>query len=99
MTRIPITGGTPGEEVNVPVQNVRLRLDAWREAERRRDGLALGSPEWQAAEEDVRSAAKLFHAEVAQVSVRYAEEEFQDRSPWLSATPRSSPSPSAREAD
>lgn len=79
------------------MQNVRFRLDAWREAERRRDGLALGSPEWQEAEEDVRSAAKLFRAEVAQASVRYAEEEFQHRSPWLSATPRSSASPRRQE--
>ena len=67
---------------SVPLQNVKLRLDAWRDAERRRGGLALGSPEWQEAEEDVRSAAKVFHAEVAQVSVRYAEEELQDRHPW-----------------
>lgn len=64
------------------MQNAKLRLDAWREAERRRDALALGSSEWQEAEEDVRSAAKVFHAEVAQASVRYAEEEFQDRNPW-----------------
>jgi hypothetical protein len=75
------------------VQNVRLRLEAWREAERRRDGLALGSPEWQEAEEDVRIAAKLVRAEVAQASVRCAEEEFHDLSPWLSATRRRSARP------
>ena len=65
----------------MPTQDVKLRLDAWRDAERRRDGLVTGSPEWQDAEEDVRSAAKVFHAELAQVSVRYAEEEFQARNP------------------
>jgi hypothetical protein len=64
------------------VQNVKLRLDAWRDAERRRDGLVLGSPERQEAEEDARSAAKAFHAEVAQASARYAEEAFRDRNPW-----------------
>lgn len=64
------------------MQNVQLRLEAWREAERRRDALALGGSEWQDAEEEVRSAAKAFHAELAQASVRYAEEEFQERNPW-----------------
>ena len=66
----------------MPVQNVKLRLDAWRDAERRRDGLALGCSEWQEAEEEVRSAAKAFHAELAQASVRYAEVEFQERNRW-----------------
>ena len=64
------------------MQNVKLRIDAWRDAERIRDGLVLGSSEWQEAEEGVRSAAKVFHAEVAQATVRYAEEEFQARKPW-----------------
>ena len=64
------------------MQNVKLRLDAWRDAERRRDGLALGSSAWLEAEDDVRRAAKVFHAEVAQVSARYAEEEYQARNPW-----------------
>ena len=64
------------------MQNVKMQLDAWRDAERRRDGLATGSAERQEAEEDVRSAAKVFHAEEAQASVRYAEEEFQHRNRW-----------------
>ena len=64
------------------MQNVKLRLDAWREAERRRDGLARDSSEWQAAEEEAWNAAKLFHAELAQVSARYAETEFRDQRPW-----------------
>ena len=64
------------------MQNVKLRLDAWRDAERRRDGLPLDSPAWQEAEEDARRACKVFHAEVAQVSARYAETDFQGRSPW-----------------
>jgi hypothetical protein len=64
------------------LQNVKLRLEAWRDAERRRDALPLGGSEWQEAEEEVRSAAKVFHAELAQASVRYAEEEFRDRNPW-----------------
>lgn len=72
----------------MPVQNVKMRLDAWRDAERRREGLALDSPEWQEAEEDVRSACKVFHAEVAQASARYAEQDFQDRSPWSAQSDR-----------
>ena len=63
------------------MQNVKLQLDAWRVAERRRDVLALDSPEWEEAEEDVRSAAKVFHAELAQVSARYVEDEYRGRSP------------------
>lgn len=58
------------------VQNVKIRLDAWRDAERRRDALALDSAEWQEAVEEVRNAEKAFHAELAQVSARYAEDEF-----------------------
>lgn len=71
------------------MQNVKLRLDAWRDAERRRDALAVGSSEWQEAEEDVRSAAKVFHAEVAQATVRYAEAEFWDRNPRSAQSVRS----------
>ena len=61
------------------MQNVQLRLEAWRDAERRRDALALGSSEWQEAEEDARSAAKAFRAGRAQALARHAEEEFSDR--------------------
>lgn len=67
------------------MQNVKLRLDTWRDAERRLDGLALGSSEWQEAEDDVRRARKVFHAEVAQASARYAEVEFQGRNLGWSA--------------
>ena len=59
------------------MQNVKTRLDAWREAEHRRDLLAPGSSEREEAEEQVRSAEKAYHAELAQASARYAEEEFQ----------------------
>ncbi|HEY5628923.1 MAG TPA: hypothetical protein VIR16_05375, partial [Candidatus Limnocylindrales bacterium] len=34
------------------------------------------------AEADCRSAAKHFHAEVAQVTARYAESELRDRRSW-----------------
>ncbi len=67
------------------MQNVKLRLDAWRDAERRRDGLVVGSSEWQEADEEVRGAEKAFHAELAQTSARYAEAEFQDSNPAWSA--------------
>ena len=61
------------------MHNVKPRLDDWRDAERRRDGLAPGTSDWQAAEEDVRGAATVYQAEVAQESARYAEDESQDR--------------------
>lgn len=64
------------------MRNVQLLLDAWREAERRRDGLALDSPGWEEAEEEARSAAKVFHAEVAQASARYVEKEYRSGNPW-----------------
>ena len=67
------------------MQNVKLRLDAWRDAVHRRDGLAPGSPEWQDAEDEVRNAEKAFHGELAQASARYAEAEFQEPNPGWSA--------------
>lgn len=60
------------------MQNVKLRLDAWREAERHRDALASAGTGSEEAEEEVRTAEKAYRAELAQASVRYAEEEFQD---------------------
>ena len=60
------------------MHNVKVRLDAWRQAEHDRDGLAVGSSERQEAEEQVRAAEKAFHAEFAQTSARYAEAEFRD---------------------
>jgi hypothetical protein len=71
------------------MENVKLRLDAWREAEHRRNRLAAGSPEWHDAEHEVRSAATAFHAELAQVSARYAEAEFQRPNPrWSTRVDR-----------
>jgi hypothetical protein len=61
---------------------VKLRLEAWREAEHRRDGLAPGSPEWQQADEELRNAEKAFHGEEAQEYARYAEAEFEHGHPW-----------------
>jgi hypothetical protein len=63
------------------MENVKLRLDAWRDAQHRRDRLAPGSSEWLGAEDEVRSAATAFHAELAQVTARYAEAEFQRPNP------------------
>lgn len=61
-------------------QTVKLRLDAWREAERRRVAAAsLGASEREAAEEEARTAEKAFHAELAQASARYAEAAYPDR--------------------
>ncbi|HEX8939798.1 MAG TPA: hypothetical protein VF763_06505 [Candidatus Limnocylindrales bacterium] len=66
------------------MNTVGALLEAWREAERRRDALAPGSPERLEAEEEARHAEKAYHAEVAQTSARYAEEDFQGRDPgWF----------------
>ena len=73
------------------MQDVKSRLDAWRDAEHRRDGLPLGSSEWRQAEEDVARAAKVFHAEEAQEYARYAVDAFEERNPWptlLAPSPR-----------
>jgi hypothetical protein len=59
------------------MQTVKLRLDAWRDAEHRRDRLAPGSSEWQYADDQVRYAETAFHAELAQVTARYAEADFE----------------------
>jgi hypothetical protein len=72
----------PGVGRSPKLQNVRLRLDAWRDAERRRDKLASDSIDWQEADGEVHEAAKAFHAEVAQASARYAENEFQYQNAW-----------------
>lgn len=61
-------------------RSVKAALDAWRDAVRRRDALAPGSADWPIADDDVRSASKVFHAELAQQSARYAEEAFESRS-------------------
>ena len=61
------------------MENVKARLDAWRDATRRLDGLAVGSPEWQEAAAELERVAKVFHSEEARAFVRYAEEAFQDR--------------------
>lgn len=46
---------------------LRLRLDEWRAAERRRDGTTPGTPARLAAEEDVRRARSRYHNEAAAV--------------------------------
>jgi hypothetical protein len=65
------------------MQNVKARLDAWREAEHRRDRLPLGSPEREEAEEQVRRSETAYRAELAQVWARYAEEHVPARSRLL----------------
>lgn len=56
------------------MENVKARLDAWRDAMRRLDGLVVGTPERHEAEAELERVAKMFHAEEAQAFVRYAEE-------------------------
>jgi hypothetical protein len=71
------------------LHNVRTRLDAWRAAVRHRDRLTSDSIGWQDADDEAREAAKAFHAEVAQASARYAEEEFQNEHAWSIESERS----------
>ena len=59
------------------MQDAKARLDAWREAEHRRDGLACGTSEWEEADQEVRLAKQAFDAAFAQAYARYAEEQFQ----------------------
>lgn len=59
------------------MQDVKLRLDAWRDALHRRDRLPPGSPGWQEADVEVRRAETAYRAEVAQVAARYSEAEFR----------------------
>ena len=61
------------------VQNVQARLDAWRDAERRRDGLAPGSSEWRLADEEVRGLAAAYRAAVAHAYARRVKHESHDR--------------------
>ena len=59
------------------MQDVKLRLDAWRDALHRRDRLPPGSPGWQETDVEVRRAETAYRAEVAQVAARYSEAAFQ----------------------
>jgi predicted secreted protein len=67
------------------LHDAKTRLDAWRAAETRRDGLVRGSPDWQAADAEAQSAKKAFDAAFAQAYARYTEERYQARNPHWSA--------------
>lgn len=67
------------------MQDAKTRLDEWRAAENRRDGLVRGSPEWQEADAEVQSAKKAFDAAFAQAYARYSEEQYQAQNPHRSA--------------
>jgi hypothetical protein len=67
------------------LQEAKTRLDEWRAAETRRDGLVPGSPEWQTADAEVQSAKKAFDAAFAQAYARNAEERHQAQNPHWSA--------------
>ena len=71
------------------MKDAKARLDAWREAEHRRDGLARDTSEWQEADAEVRSAKQSFDAAFAQAYARYAEERFQGTNPrWSTEVDR-----------
>ena len=67
------------------MQDAKNRLDAWRAAEIRRDGLDRGSPEWQEADAEVQSAKKAFDAAFAQAYAKYNETRYQAQNPHWSA--------------
>ena len=67
------------------MQDAKNRLDAWRAAEIRRDGLVRGSPEWQEADAEVQSAKQAFDAAFAQAYAKYAEARYQTQNPHWSA--------------
>jgi hypothetical protein len=67
------------------LKDAKARLDAWRAAETRRDGLVRGSPEWQEADAEVRSAKQAFDAAFAPAYARYTEERYQAQNPHWSA--------------
>jgi hypothetical protein len=50
---------------------VATQLEAWRQAERRRDALPAGDIRWDAVEADVRDARTRYRAEVAQATAHY----------------------------
>ena len=66
---------------DVALQDAKNRLDAWRAAETRRDGLDRGSPEWQQADAEVQSAKKAFDAAFAQAYAKYNEARYQAQNP------------------
>jgi hypothetical protein len=57
---------------------MKARLDAWRDAERRRDARTPTGSGQQEVDEEIRTAKEAFQDELARVSARYADEEHQD---------------------
>lgn len=66
------------------LQNVLERLTEWRRAERQRDDLPEGSPEWQLADEEVDRAHSAYRAEVAQATARSREADVGSDRDWWS---------------
>ena len=54
-------------------QNMTERLAEWRQAERLRDGLPVGSAEWQLAVSEIHRAHSAYRAEVAQAAAQHRE--------------------------
>jgi hypothetical protein len=66
------------------MHNVLERLTEWRRAERRRDDLPVGSPEWQLAVEEVERAQTAYRAEMAQATARSREAAVSPDRAWWS---------------
>ena len=59
-------------------QNMTERLAEWRRAERLRDGLPVGSAEWQLAVSEIHRARSAYRAEVAQAAAQHRELDLAD---------------------
>ena len=64
------------------MQDVLTRLTEWRLAERRLTTLAVGSPEWERAAEDVDRTHTAYRAEMAQATARVREAELAANRAW-----------------
>ena len=70
------------------MHRIAVLLDEWRAAERQRDALPRGIPEWQAAEEEAQHARTAYRAEASQAAAYYAELDFAAHDRRLALWPR-----------
>ncbi len=64
-------------------QDMTERLAEWRRAERQRDGLPIGSADWQLAVDEIDRAHSAYRAEVAQAAAQHRELDLAaHQTPW-----------------
>jgi hypothetical protein len=67
-------------------QDMTERLAEWRHAERWRESLAVGSPDWQLAIAEIHRAHSAYRAEVAQAAAQHRELDLAAHQyPWSPA--------------